>query len=198
MQFYDKWSDEFYQNIEYIEHKLSYGPLINVYSLTDKLFTCKLLDLYKNIIKYINNDTDIKIMIIINDQIIVCTYINTSIHMLEQYINSNTLELNITIIKQEILDNELEYTYKFRKNSITKFYSKLLDWKNTMLKNILWNKYNIIYDDILYYIDFNDLFLKNNEDDEMNILYNNYYSFEFDSDSELDYDLDIDYNFDYD
>ena len=176
----NKWKDELYQNIDYIENILSYGPLITVNNLNGILFKCNLLNLYDELIT--SNDLDYDIKIIIENNILESNYNNTLIHMLEEYIFDDTLELNITIVKisKNTLTNITNHSYEFRYNKITNFYSKLIKWKNYNLEIELYNYYNINYNNILYYIDFNDLFLNKCESIELeciNICYNINYNF---------------------
>ena len=65
----DKWDNEFYQNISFLEFELSHGPNIIINTINGELLLNKLLELYNNIINYINNN-DNNIKIIFNNKII--------------------------------------------------------------------------------------------------------------------------------
>jgi hypothetical protein len=224
----NKWKDELYQNLEYVEYKLSLGPIINVYTLAGYQFSCNLLNLHNRITLHIysndtqnhanqfnNNQEQIKcadhkqikhvddnfnISIIIDDELLKSDYNDTCINMLEKYINNYIYELDITIIiknKNNTHDSDnndnhnIFYEgYDSRLEKLNKFYTKLILWKNYNMNIQLWSDYNLVFKKILYYIDFNDLFLNKQLDIGISALktYYNIKIFNYDSDFEIDED----------
>lgn len=183
-----EWKDELYQNIEFLEYELSHGPIINVNTLAGYQFSCNLLDLYNNIMLYIK-DNNFNITISIKDEILKSDFNDTCVHMLEKYICNDTYELDIIIIiinnNNYINDN---HSYDYRIDKLISFYTKLKEWKNNCMILDLWNNYNLIFKNILYYIDFNDLFLDKQIDVGINSL-KTYYNIKYpnyDSDDEID------------
>jgi hypothetical protein len=162
----NKWKDHLYQNIEFLENNFSYGPKINVHDINGFLFSCKLLDLFD----LLKNSEDYLVKIVIDTNVLESNCISTLIHMLEEYIINHLDELNITIIKEFKSINILEHSYEFRKEKLNKFYAKLIDWKNNILEIELLNNYDLKLNKILYYIDFNNLFLNKKQDLELESL----------------------------
>jgi hypothetical protein len=196
----------FYQDLEYYAYVSSLGPMVYVNGLNGELFSCRLLELFDNIHRYYGcNELTNHLVFVHNNQIIATPYLITSIHMLENFLDKNTDELYLTIIKQEnpITDTK-GFTFDFRFGKLDSFYEKLLIWKDHKFNQILEGN-NIINK---FYV--NDIYLTESKDKEENIIYKNQrgetfynrnppkYSYYYISDKNYDYDQDYDNFYKYD